>query len=254
MLEENYVYDFWEYQPINQKIIETIEYRKLSKFKFNKILILAGAGMSQESNLPVFNGSVKFQSNVSQKEIIDLFDNQEPHEGYKLLLEICKGKEYYILTSNIDDYFRRAGFDPLKIIEIHGNIHYIQCSNGCSNTIKKYEPDETICKQCGEKMIPNVMTSGLSSFIDKTSEIEKRMMIDIKSGDWTIIEIGAGINLPVIRDYSEILIEDYSKTMNLIRINPEHWQIPSDILSKKTVRIPHGAIKGIKILISYIKS
>ena len=42
----------------------------------------------------------------------------EPHEGYYNLLKFLQEKlqnNYFICTSNIDNYFERAGFDPAKI-------------------------------------------------------------------------------------------------------------------------------------------
>lgn len=257
---ENDTNDFWEFIPIKQDIIETIEYRKLKNFLTNKILIFAGAGMSQESGLPVFNSGNNTLLNgyKTQQDLIDLFDSHKPHEGYMKLLELCKNREYYVFTSNIDGYFSRAGFDKSKIIEIHGNIHYVQCPTNCNknNEVKLYSNikrvENQLCPYCHEKMVPNVMVGGFQNFIYKTKNIEDLMNNDIKTSHakacWTIIEIGAGVNLPAIRDYSEILVEDHSNKMKLIRINPEHWQIPKEILSKNTVRIPHKTIKGIDIL------
>jgi NAD-dependent SIR2 family protein deacetylase len=32
-------------------------------------------------------------------------------------------KDYFILTSNVDGHFKKAGFQENKIYEFHGNIH-----------------------------------------------------------------------------------------------------------------------------------
>jgi len=253
---DNDIHNFWEFTPIKQDIIETIEYRKLKDFITDKILIFAGSGFSQESGLPIFSTLLN-ENNYNQNELIKLFDEHEPHEGYKKLLNLCKNKEYYVFTSNIDGYFLRAGFDKDKIIEVHGNIYYIQCPTNCTGNNKVFCKNSKIsgsgtqiCKHCHEKMVPNVMVGGFQDFIYKTKNIEELMIKEIKKlvtgSNYTIIEIGAGINLPVIRDYSEILVEDYG--LKLIRINPEHWQIPKELLSKNTVRIPYKSIKGIDIL------
>ena len=57
-----------------------------------------------------------------------MYRKAEPHVGYEVLLDIVekspKVKDYFIVTSNVDGMFEKAGFDPEKIWEIHGNIHY----------------------------------------------------------------------------------------------------------------------------------
>lgn len=246
--------NFWEYSPKPQVVIDSIEMRKLKIINsYQKILIFAGAGMSQESNLPIFtdNKTLIDHSPNNQKNLIDLFNSHEPHIGYTKLLNYCtlKNKDYYIFTSNIDGYFTRTNFDKSKIIEIHGNIFNSQCPHNCTNDncILPFI-ENAKCKHCGELLVPNVFSGGFSHWIYKHQDIENKMNQDIKSqpSDWLIIEIGAGINVPVIRDYSEILVEDYG--MGLIRINPEHYQIPKELLSKKTIRIRYKATTGINIL------
>jgi NAD-dependent SIR2 family protein deacetylase len=245
MIDEN----FWEKELLNQQIIDSVEFRKLQKIfdekdRRNNLLIFAGSGMSQNSGLPVFSGGLVKDKN--QKEIIELFDNAIPHEGYKILMEMCKGKNYYILTSNIDGYFERVGFDPSRIIEIHGNINYSQCNNKKCYSTHTPRYTDTICEYCNQPLVPNVFTGGFHNFIDKTKNIEDEMEDQIKLHKFTIIEIGAGLNIPVIQDYSEILVEQYG--FPLIRINPIEYGIPVDILSEKTCRIPYDAITGISIV------
>jgi len=248
MIDDKLVSDFWEFTPIKQSIIESVENLKLKKIHIGKkLLIFAGSGMSQESGIPVFHGS-DLKGGLSQKDGIELVNNHTPHQGYIDLLNFCEGKEYYVMTSNIDGYFAKAGFDPQRVVEVHGNVNYMQCPNGCAQIFNYKEGSR--CEECYEYLVSNVMVSGFHNFISKTSFVEKNMDIDISTDIWTIIEIGAGVLVPVIRDYSEILVED--KKFNLIRINPEHWQIPENILSKNTSRIPHKSILGIKILLDYI--
>lgn len=253
---------FWEFQSNPQTVIDSIEYKKFKNVHRQKVLIFAGAGMSQESDLPVFINDSKngientlMNHNTKQKDLVDMFTTHEPHKGYKKLLDFCADKEYYIFTSNIDGYFLRSGFDPNKIIEIHGNIFNCQCPLNCTkqNTIIPYTQQKK-CEHCNELLVPNVCTGGFSNWIYNHSHIEKQMEEDIKKpgevGNWLIIEIGAGVTIPVIRDYSEILVEDLQ--FPLIRINPEHYQVPTEILTNKTIRIQYKAILGIKLICDYL--
>jgi NAD-dependent SIR2 family protein deacetylase len=243
-----------------QNIIESLEIRKSKNLlkKYNKILILAGAGMSQESDLPVFRPSLEGHDgseNISSilvkedysntDELIDLFDSKKPHDGYDKLLEFCKNKDYYIMTSNIDKYFYKAGFDEKKIVEIHGNIYNTQCINSCNQKVYKYDKrnrDKKYCDYCNSLLRPNVLLFNDPNFIDTSIKKDKEMVKWINKDDnILIIELGAGIVIPTIRDYSEILINNY-KNMSLIRVNLNHWVISDKIYniktSKKLCRMP----------------
>lgn len=60
-----------------------------------------------------------------------LYSEKTPHAGYDVLLELARqkmaaGGEYFVYTSNVDGHFEKAGFDPLRITECHGSLHYLQ--------------------------------------------------------------------------------------------------------------------------------
>jgi NAD-dependent SIR2 family protein deacetylase len=248
----DFISEFWNCHIEKQTVIDTIEFKKFKHIKYDKILIFCGAGMSAESGIPTFTSEDSL-SHKSQHELIELFDSHKPHEGYYKLLDFCKDKDYYVLTSNIDGYFARAGFDENKIIEVYGNVYNCQCPYNCTkeNIIYPYA-SQLYCKHCNELLVSNVMEPGFTHYIDAHKDREQVMVDELKNSDkkWLIIEIGCGLNIPVIRDYSEILVED--KGYQLIRINPVDYQIPKDILSKTTIRIQYNAIQGINILTSYL--
>jgi NAD-dependent SIR2 family protein deacetylase len=53
----------------------------------------------------------------------------------KNLYELVKDKNYFVVTSNIDDHFRQAGFSEKRLFEIEGNCRNLQCRNGCHDQI-----------------------------------------------------------------------------------------------------------------------
>ena len=60
------------------------------------------------------------------------------HIGYYTILrnflENAKNnKDYFILTSNIDNYFIQSGYDSNKIYETHGSVEWLQCIKKMSN-------------------------------------------------------------------------------------------------------------------------
>ncbi|MFC7679912.1 Sir2 family NAD-dependent protein deacetylase [Paenibacillus sp. GCM10028914] len=62
----------------------------------------------------------------------------------KTLYELVKDKNYFVVTSNIDDHFRQAGVPKERLFEIEGNCRNLQCANGCHQQI--YPGDEILSK------------------------------------------------------------------------------------------------------------
>ena len=50
---------------------------------------------------------------------------------YKKLLEMVQGKEYFVITTNVDGQFVKAGFDPDKVFEVQGDYGLMQCATAC---------------------------------------------------------------------------------------------------------------------------
>lgn len=68
----------------------------------------------------------------------------------KNLYELVKDKDYFVVTSNIDDHFRQAGFPEERLFEIEGNSRNLQCVNGCHNQV--YLGDEILSKMFKNQM------------------------------------------------------------------------------------------------------
>ncbi|MBP1914407.1 NAD-dependent SIR2 family protein deacetylase [Lederbergia galactosidilyticus] len=67
---------------------------------------------------------------------------QEASSVMKNLYELVKDKNFFVVTSNIDDHFRQAGFPSDRLFEIEGNGRNLQCTIGCHDQI--YPGDEIL--------------------------------------------------------------------------------------------------------------
>ncbi len=255
-------------------------YRKAAKIisEADALLITAGAGMGVDSGLPDFRGPegfwkaypplakfrIRFEEMANPKWFdtnpkmawafyghrLNLYRNTKPHKGYEILLKIANTKpfKYFIFTSNVDGHFQKAGFDENRIVEIHGSIHYMQCSEPCSEKIwkadnikiyinmEKFEA-ETLpkCPHCGAIARPNILMFGDWKWIHyRTQEQENRLYtwlnkLENQNAKIAIIEIGAGTAVPTVRHFSENIFRTFNA--DLIRINPRESFAPYGAIS-----------------------
>jgi NAD-dependent SIR2 family protein deacetylase len=248
------------------------------------LLITAGAGMGVDSGLPDFRGNegfwnaypvarklgLNFQALANPRWFdinpklawafyghrLNMYRNTSPHEGFKILLNMPHDK--FVFTSNVDGHFQKAGFSELKIVEIHGTINYLQCSEPCCDSIwennEHIEIDEEkfealnfpLCKHCKKIARPNILMFSDLRFVDKRVELQSARFeywlsqIDDKL---VIIEIGAGKAVPTVRLMSERIRRKFAAT--LIRINPLESE-GADIEIKK------GALEALREIRKFI--
>ena len=67
-----------------------------------------------------------------------------PKPVYKKLLELVKDKDYFVLTTNVDHCFQKAGFDKHRLFYTQGDYGLWQCSKPCHD--KTYDNEETVRK------------------------------------------------------------------------------------------------------------
>lgn len=236
------------------------------------LVITSGAGMGVDSGLPDFRGDRGFWKAYPMYERLginfvgaanpvhfkrdpefgwgfyghrtNLYRETVPHEGFGILLDWVKrfDLEPFVVTSNVDGQFQKAGFSDKRILEVHGSIHHLQCLIPCSKEIWKNDGDiqvdlermralsSPVCKNCGGVARPNILMFGDFSWLgERTGEQQDRFqdfLNDHGGGALVVIELGAGTAIPTIRHLSEQLVARYNG--RLIRINPREHQVPTD--------------------------
>jgi NAD-dependent SIR2 family protein deacetylase len=192
---------------------------------------------------------------------LNLYRATNPHYGFDILKKLVEFKKdnYFIFTSNVDGQFQKAGFNEDKIIEVHGSIHHNQCSENCSEGIWSNEDlkvdvdlesflitsDLPTCSSCSKLARPNIMMFGDWAFNQKRSLSQQ-----VKLQSWVrdnvvnknkivIIEIGAGKDVPTVRNFSDDIMNQYDAS--LIRINPRDYDGNTG-----TIQIPLGALEALE--------
>lgn len=167
-----------------------------------------------------FSSLEEFWAWWSRHILINRYE-KAPKPVYENLLKLVKDRNYFIITTNVDHQFQKAGFDKNRLFYTQGDYGLFQCSRACHN--KTYDNRNEILRMVSEQndmRIPSVliprcpvcgapMTTNLRSD-DKFVEDDgwhlaaKRYAEFIKENKNTrvlYLELGVGNNTPVIIKY-----------------------------------------------------
>lgn len=65
-----------------------------------------------------------------------------PKPVYDELFDLIKDKDYFVITTNVDHCFQKAGFDKKRLFYTQGDYGLFQCSEPCHN--RTYDNEEMI--------------------------------------------------------------------------------------------------------------
>ena len=144
-----------------------------------------------------------------------------PKPVYQNLLELVRHKEYFVLTTNVDHCFQKAGFDKERLFYTQGDYGLWQCSRPCHQKTYDNEaiikrmvaeqqnrkiPTELVpyCPVCGAPMSMNLRAD--DTFVEDKGWHEavrryKDFLRRHKGEHILFLELGVGSNTPVIIKY-----------------------------------------------------
>ena len=67
-----------------------------------------------------------------------------PKPLYHTLYELVKNKDYFVITTNVDHCFQKAGFDKKRLYYTQGDYGLFQCSEPCHN--ETYDNKDMVCE------------------------------------------------------------------------------------------------------------
>ena len=140
---------------------------------------------------------------------------------YGDLLELLRGRDYFVLTTNVDHCFQRAGFDKSRLFYTQGDYGLFQCSLPCRQTT--YDNEKAVrrmvaeqenlrvptalvprCPACGRSMTVNLRCD--NAFVqDPGWYAARRRYTDFlhshDADSVLYLELGVGYNTPAIIKY-----------------------------------------------------
>ena len=161
---------------------------------------------------------------------------------YRDIFQLVKDKNYFIISTNVESQFNKAGFPSDKVFEIQGDYSYLQCAKGChdklyyneSNVKEMIEktidckiPSQLVpkCPVCGGEMEVNLRIDEYFVQDERWYELNKsyKDFLNKSEGQKVIyIELGVGFNTPGIIRYPFERLTYENENATLIRLNRDY--------------------------------
>ena len=140
-----------------------------------------------------------------------------PKPVYEQLLALVKDKDYFVITTNVDHCFQKAGFDKARLFYTQGDYGLFQCSVPCTPVTYENEnmvrdmmeqqsdmkiPSELVptCPVCGEPLTMNLRSDDKFVEDEGWHRAAQRYHQFLRSHDGKVLflELGIGYNTPSI--------------------------------------------------------
>ena len=144
-----------------------------------------------------------------------------PKPVYDALLKLVQAKDYFVITTNVDHCFQKAGFDKKRLFYTQGDYGLFQCSEPCCQETFDNEavirqmmerqedmkiPTEllSVCPHCGKPLTMNLRSD--DKFVEdegwhRAAERYSEFLCRHEGQRILFLELGVGYNTPVIIKY-----------------------------------------------------
>ena len=144
-----------------------------------------------------------------------------PNPVYEDLFKLVQDKDYFVITTNVDHCFQKAGFDKKRLFYTQGDYGLFQCIEPCcqetfdneaviSEMVKRQEnmkiPTELLptCPHCGKPLTMNLRSD--DKFVEdegwhRAAERYENFLRTRAGGKILFLELGVGYNTPIIIKY-----------------------------------------------------
>ena len=144
-----------------------------------------------------------------------------PKPVYQSLLDLVKDKDYFVLTTNVDHCFQKAGFDKKRLFYTQGDYGLFQCSGPCCQ--ETYDNEAIVrqmseqqsemrvptallprCPHCGRSLTMNLRSD--DTFVEDrgwhlAAERYENFLRTRQGQKLLFLELGVGYNTPGIIKY-----------------------------------------------------
>lgn len=175
-----------------------------------------------------------------------------PKPVYSELFELIREKDYFVLTTNVDHCFQKAGFDKKRLFYTQGDYGLFQCSEPCCNETFENEdivrqmveqqkdmriPSELlpVCPHCGKPLTMNLRSD--NRFVEdegwhRAAERYNNFLRARQNQRILFLELGVGYNMPVIIKYPFWQMTAKNRNATYVCINYGEAVCPQKIMKQ----------------------
>ena len=178
--------------------------------------------------------------------------DQPAGRPYEALLRLLQGKNYFVLTTNVDHRFQAAGFDKARLFYTQGDYGLFQCSVPCHD--RTYDNEQTVremlarqkdmkipselvphCPVCGKPMTLNLRSD--DTFVEDEGwhaacARYERFLKEHAHSRVLYLERGVGMNTPGIIKYPFWRRTARNPKARYVCINLEMAYAPAEIADR----------------------
>ena len=177
---------------------------------------------------------------------------EPPKPVYEELCDIVNGKNYFVLTTNVDHCFQRVGFDKSKLFYTQGDYGLFQCSVPCHD--KTYDNEDIVRRMVSMQKDMKIP----SELIPRCPVCSKPMTMNLRADDkfveaegWRVaarnyeiflrknegkkilfLELGVGMNTPGIIKYPFWRMTAENKNARYVCVNTNMAYAPEAIADR----------------------
>ena len=172
-----------------------------------------------------------------------------PKPVYQELLKLVKDKDYFVITTNVDHCFQKAGFDKKRLFYTQGDYGLFQCSVPCG--IDTYDNEAVIrrmmdeqrdmripaelipkCPKCGKPLTMNLRPD--DKFVEDegwraASQRYENFLRTRKNQRILFLELGVGYNTPGIVKFSFWRMTEGNPKATYASVNLGEASAPAEI-------------------------
>ena len=178
-----------------------------------------------------------------------------PKPVYEELYKLVKDKDYFVITTNVDHCFQKAGFDKKRLFYTQGDYGLFQCSEPCCQETFENEaivrqmmerqenmrvPSELlpVCPHCGRPVTMNLRSD--NRFVEDKGwhkAAERYGNFLHTRGDHRILfmELGVGYNTPGIIKYPFWQMTAQNSKATYVCVNYKEAGAPKEIADRSIV-------------------
>ena len=176
-------------------------------------------------------------------------ENQSKYvDFYNRLFELIADKNYYVITTNVDDVIYQSKINADRIVAPCGSIHQFVCDE-CKGEIGNFSKEDVLhnqqmfvngdksellvkkCPTCGKIMTPNVVSYEYydeNGYLDKWARYTKWLQGTVNK-KLCILELGVGLNYPTVIRWPNERIVTYNNKAYMYRVHEKLFQLSEGI-------------------------